>query len=102
MSTGTKKFEDSDWKDVVNGVLSKDILDNDSGFNIRFFKLKPNALLPFHTHSTKEYDYILEGSVIDETGNYNKGDLVVNEKDSGHSMKAGSEGCDFLVLWDER
>ena len=101
MSNNHIKSEDIELKNVVNGILSKELLSDDMGFKIRFFKLESNAVLPFHSHSAREYDYVLEGVISDETGEYKKGDLVVNEKGSEHSITAGPDGGEFLVLWIE-
>jgi anti-sigma factor ChrR (cupin superfamily) len=95
------KFEDISWVEFSKGILSKDILINLKGFNIKFFKLEPNSKIPFHKHSVKEYDFVLEGSMSDERGNYKKRDLVENEKESSHAIHAGPEGCEFIVLWNE-
>jgi len=101
MSSSHIKSEDIECKETDKGVLSKDILSDDKGFKIRFFKLEAGAVIPFHSHSAREYDYVLDGVISDETGEYKKGDLVVNEKGSEHSITAGSEGAEFLVLWSE-
>ena len=38
----------------------------------------------------------------DETGEYKKGDFIVNKKGSKHTVKAGSEGCEIFALYSEK
>jgi quercetin dioxygenase-like cupin family protein len=53
-----------------------------------------------HKHKVSRYNYILKGSVSDGDQKYIKGDLIINKKGSEHFLKAGSEGCEFLLIWD--
>ncbi len=67
--------------------------------NINIIKLEPEEQIPYHVHKDTKYNYILKGSISDEQREYFPGDIVENIKGSGHSLKAGSGGCEFLVIW---
>ena len=41
----------------------------------------------------------IEGDIL--LVEYKEGDLIINEKGSEHSLKAGKKGCEFLVIWIE-
>lgn len=70
------------------------------GININFIKLKPNQEIPMHRHSRLKYDYILQGSITEGRKEYSKGRLIANKKGSKHSLKAGKNGCELLVIFN--
>jgi anti-sigma factor ChrR (cupin superfamily) len=82
-------------------IFERKVLKAEQGININFIKLKPGQEIPFHKHKSEKYDYILKGNLKDETGKYGEGDLIINKKGSGHSVKAGPEGCEFLVIFNQ-
>ena len=100
MSTRCIKSKDISWKKNKSNNLMKNLI-NENGFGMDFFKLAPNEKIPMHKHPNIKYSYILKGSMSDETGEYSEGEVVVNEKDSEHSVTAGSKGCEFLVIYNE-
>ncbi|MBI2629873.1 hypothetical protein HYW76_02115 [Candidatus Pacearchaeota archaeon] len=92
----------------MNKIPEKEILaDEENGFFIYLFKLNPNEEIPFHKHKTTKYNYILKGSMFSISKDKNdskeikEGELNVNKKGSEHSVKAGPNGCEFLVIWQE-
>lgn len=96
----TKKIPEEKMKE---GIYRKQIMRDDSkNIQIDIIKLVPDAESPFHEHKDKEWVYILEGSMSDETGEYIAGDFIVNKKGSKHIVKVGSEGCEVLVIYSEK
>jgi anti-sigma factor ChrR (cupin superfamily) len=93
------KTKDVKWKKVKEDILIKYLVKDKRNFQIDIMKLEPNRQYPFHKHLTIEYIFILKGRMSDETGEYNEGDLMVNFKDSSHSVKSGHDGCEFLLIW---
>lgn len=79
----------------------KHLLKEEKGMHINLLELLPQEQIPFHKHKNTKYSFILNGSMSDENRKYKRGDLVTNKKGSEHSVKAGSEGCEFLVIWNE-
>ncbi len=82
-------------------VKEKKLLDKE-GIKINLIELQPGEQIPYHEHKDTKYNYILRGSMSDERGEYVQGDIVENLIDSRHSIKAGSEGCEFLVIWGKK
>jgi anti-sigma factor ChrR (cupin superfamily) len=94
------KFKDVKWEKTGEDILEKHLIKDEEGIHINLLKLEPNKQIPHHKHSSTKYNYILKGSMSDENGEYKEGDLGINKKGSEHSIKAGSEGCEFLVIWN--
>lgn len=66
---------------------------------IDLLKLEPGRKYPEHTHAADEWVFVAEGSMSDHRGTYEKGDLLTNLKGSSHSVQAGPQGCELLVVW---
>jgi len=75
-----------------NKLLNKDI-------NVNLINLDPEEIIPYHVHKSTKYDYIVKGSISDGKKEYFSGEIIENIKGSGHSIKAGKNGCEFLVIW---
>ncbi len=67
--------------------------------NINLIELEPGENIPYHVHKDTKYNYVLKGSMSDEVREYLPGNIIENIIGSGHSLKAGEEGCEFLVIW---
>ena len=56
--------------------------------------------MPKHGHEALEATLVLHGGYSDETGAYNKGDLVVANSEEVHSpVSAETTGCLCLVVY---
>ncbi|HBO17144.1 MAG: Allophanate hydrolase [Candidatus Moranbacteria bacterium GW2011_GWE2_35_2-] len=88
------------WEEIQKDVFEKQCVTNKNGLNFSILKIKPNKKIPLHNHTDTRYNYILKGSMSDENQTYQKGDLLINEKGSKHFLKAGSEGCEFILIWN--
>lgn len=75
----------------------KKVLDKNVKINV--IELEPREEIPFHVHKDTKYNYILKGSMMNQDKECCKGEIVENMKGSGHSIKAGPDGCEFLVIW---
>lgn len=87
------------WKEIQKDVFEKQCMKNKRGLNISILKIKPYKKISLHGHSDTRYNYILKGGMSDGNNQYGRGDLVVNKKGSEHFLKAGSRGCEFLLIW---
>jgi anti-sigma factor ChrR (cupin superfamily) len=96
------KSKDVKWGKTGEDILEKHLLKDEEGIHINLLKLEPNKQIAHHKHRYTKYNYISKGSMSDENGEYREGDLVINKKGSEHSVKAGSEGCEFLVIWNAK
>ena len=70
--------------------------DNDS---VKLIKMDPGTSVPLHSHNGKEYILVLNGSFCDEYGEYNKGDMQINDQQIKHNPTAcNSDGCICLSI----
>ncbi len=63
-------------------------------------KYEAGACVPLHKHAGLEVILILQGSQTDERGTYYKGDLIINPKETQHSVHS-SDGCVIFIQWQK-
>jgi len=80
-------------------MIEKNLV-RDKNLIVNYIKLMPNKKIGMHKHKTRKFNYILKGEMIDGKKKYKKGDLVINKKGSKHFVKAGKNGCEFLIIWN--
>jgi len=91
-------FNNVDWKSVYNGFKEFNIPVNDSD-SVKLIKMDPGTSVPLHSHNGKEYILVLDGSFCDEYGEYNKGDMQINDQKIKHNPTAcKSNGCVCLSI----
>ena len=86
------------WKSVYKGFkeFSISVNDNDS---VKLIKMDPGTSVPLHSHNGKEYILVLDGSFCDEYGEYNKGDMQINDQMIKHNPVAcNKDGCVCLSI----
>jgi len=88
------------WEEIQENVLEKKCIAKKEGIKFSLLKIKPNKKLPLHKHLETRYNFILKGSMSDGRQKYEKGDLLINKKGSSHYLKAGKQGCEFLLIWN--
>ena len=91
-------FNTIDWKSVYKGFkeYSLPLKDNDS---VKLIKMDPGTSVPLHSHNGKEFILVLEGSFFDEYGDYNKGDMQINDQKIKHNPVAcNNNGCVCLSI----
>ena len=91
-------FNHLNWKTIYNGFkeFSIPLNDNDS---VKLIKMDPGTSVPLHSHNGKEYILVLDGSFYDEYGEYNKGDMQINDQQIKHNPTAcKSNGCVCLSI----
>ena len=87
-----------DWKTVYKGFKEFKITVNDND-SVKLIKMDPGTSVPLHSHNGKEYILVLDGSFCDEYGEYNKGDMQINDQQIKHNPTAcKSEGCICLSI----
>ena len=87
-----------DWKTVYKGFKEFKISLNDND-SVKLIKMDPGTSVPLHSHNGKEYILVLDGSFCDEYGEYNKGDMQINDQQIKHNPTASdSDGCICLSI----
>ena len=87
-----------DWKTVYKGFKEFKISLNDND-SVKLIKMDPGTSVPLHSHNGKEYILVLDGSFCDEYGEYNKGDMQINDQQIKHNPTANnSNGCICLSI----
>jgi putative transcriptional regulator len=91
-------FNNVDWKTVYKGFKEFNIPVNDND-SVKLIKMDPGTSVPLHSHNGKEYILVLDGSFCDEYGEYNKGDMQINDQKIKHNPTAcKSNGCVCLSI----
>jgi putative transcriptional regulator len=91
-------FNSVDWKTVYKGFKEFKIPVNDND-SVKLIKMDPGTSVPLHSHNGKEYILVLDGSFCDEYGEYNKGDMQINDQKIKHNPTAcKSDGCVCLSI----
>ena len=93
-----ENFKDIKWKKIYKGFMeySLPIDDRDS---IKLIKMAPGTSVPLHSHNGKEYILVLDGSFCDEYGEYNKGDMQINDQKIKHNpIACDKNGCLCLTI----
>ena len=91
-------LNDIDWKTLYKGFKEFNIPVNDND-SVKLIKMDPGTSVPLHSHNGKEYILVLNGSFCDEYGEYNKGDMQINDQNIKHNPTASnSDGCICLSI----
>ena len=86
------------WKSVYKGFNEFNIPVNDND-SVKLIKMDPGTSVPLHSHNGKEYILVLDGSFCDEYGEYNKGDMQINDQMIKHNPVACKKnGCVCLSI----
>ena len=86
------------WNTVYKGFKEFKIPLNDND-SIKLIKMDPGTSVPLHSHNGKEYILVLDGSFCDEYGEYNKGDMQINDQQIKHNPTAcNTSGCVCLSI----
>ena len=89
------------WKQVYKGFKEFNPKVSDEN-ELKLIKMDPGASVPLHSHGGQEYILVLSGSFCDEYGNYNKGDLQINDQKIKHTPVAcKDEGCICLTITEK-
>lgn len=90
------------WRDFGNG-LSMARLAREDKREIVLYKVAANAApgaFLRHEHIGGEFYLVLKGRIVDETGEYEKGDIVFLDPKSVHTPHAVGETL-VLVVWPD-
>ena len=86
------------WKSIYKGFKEYSLPTDDKD-SIKLIKMDPGTSVPLHSHNGKEYILVLDGSFCDEYGEYNKGDMQINDQKIKHNPTAcGENGCICLSI----
>ena len=94
LATGWKSL---DFEPFSEGVEICWIKKGDPG--VALLRYAPGAHVPKHIHTGLETILVLSGSQSDESGTYAAGSLVLNPKDTSHSVWS-HDGCVVLIEWE--
>jgi anti-sigma factor ChrR (cupin superfamily) len=90
------------WRDFGNG-LSMSRLAREGPGELVLYRIEAGAspqAFSKHEHIGGEFYLVLKGKIADETGSYEKGDVVFLDRQSVHTPKAAGDTV-VLVLWPE-
>ncbi len=94
------KCDTSQWNTAINNVRYTDLEFGDIDFKGKFLEIPPGKSMPRHGHEGSEATLVMHGGYRDESGHYNKGDLVLANDSHVHSPIASEEtGCLCLVIY---
>ena len=89
------------WKQVYKGFKEFTPKVSDES-ELKLIKMDPGASVPLHSHGGQEYILVLSGSFCDEYGNYNKGDMQINDQKIKHTpIACKDEGCICLTITEK-
>ena len=98
----TEAVDGIQWKDFGNG-LSMARLAREGNRELVFYRVRagaaPDAFLK-HEHIGGEFYLMLKGKIVDETGEYEEGDVVFLDPESVHTPRAVGDTL-ILVLWPQ-
>lgn len=87
------------WAPLLPGMKACDIHLNCKNSAARFMKAAPGCVTPHHKHGGMEITLVLDGAFWDETGQYQRGDLIVTDEHYEHTPHACKKhGCVSLVV----
>jgi anti-sigma factor ChrR (cupin superfamily) len=97
-----KALERLSWRDFGNGLSMARLARNGKREVVLYRARADTALDAFkkHEHLGGEFYLVLEGKIGDETGEYEKGDLVFLDPKSVHTPRAVGETI-VLVVWPD-
>lgn len=92
------------WRALGPGIQQVRISELDSGKgSVRLFRLSPGTKIPQHTHQGSELTLILQGSYVDETGRYRRGDFAEADHSLVHQPVVDSaEPCICITTTDNK
>ena len=89
------------WKQVYKGFKEFNPKVSDEN-ELKLIKMDPGSSVPLHSHGGQEYILVLSGSFCDEYGNYNKGDMQINDQKIKHTpIACKDEGCICLTITEK-
>ena len=88
------------WNSTINNVKYFNLNFKDDSYKGKMLEIPPGKSMPKHSHEGLEATMVFHGGYSDETGHYNKGDMVICTGDEVHSPVSSSEtGCLCLVIY---
>jgi len=91
-----------EWQPTQFPGITMKILwqDDQSDSFTGLFRCEPGAQLPLHRHADVEQTYVLEGSLVDDTGTCTTGNFVWRERGSVHAAHS-PDGCLLLGIFQK-
>jgi putative transcriptional regulator len=88
------------WSSTINNVKYFNLKFKDDSYKGKMLEIPPGKSMPKHSHEGLEATMVFHGGYSDESGNYNKGDLVILSGDEEHSpVSSQKTGCLCLVIY---
>lgn len=85
------------WRRGLAGFMSKPV----AGVGARLLRFEAGRAAPSHGHRGLELTLVLHGTLEDQFGRYQRGDLVVHDEETEHEPRAGLSGdCICLIAED--
>ena len=88
------------WSSAINNVKYYNINFRDSVYKGKMLEIPPGKIMPKHSHEGLEATMVFHGGYSDESGDYNKGDLVILDDNEEHTpISSEKTGCICLVIY---
>lgn len=76
------------WRYVLPGVKAIDIPMENCRSKVLLIKALPGTKIPTHEHRGRELTLILDGALSDESGHYQRGDILIRDSGTVHTPVA--------------
>ena len=88
------------WSSAINNVKYYNINFRESVYKGKMLEIPPGKIMPKHSHEGLEATMVFHGGYSDESGDYNKGDLVILDDNEEHTpISSEKTGCICLVIY---
>jgi|GEM_PF-3512457 len=87
----------SNWSKLTNAVHFVNVDSGCSKSKMRLVRVAAGTQIPEHSHRSEEITLVLKGSMDDEFGHYEAGDLIVRQEGDMHAPRIG-DAEDLLCL----
>lgn len=94
-------LDNLDWRWTGPGIHSFKLDSIPNGSQLSLLRIQPGKPIAHHTHKGNEITLLLEGSLSDEYGVYQKGDYILMDEQHKHRPVASNdEACICLTVVD--
>ena len=95
-----KTTDTKNWSSAINNVKYLNINFSEGSYKGKMLEIPPGKVMPKHSHEGIEATMVFHGGYSDESGRYNKGDLVILDDNEEHSpISSEDTGCICLVVY---
>lgn len=86
------------WKRLSPSIYAAKLCNDVDGSKVEMLRIKPGGQVAPHNHTGEEVTLVLQGSFSDNTGVYNKGDIIYRNKEDKHHQPIASQDAECICL----